>query len=365
MAVAVARTAAVVVEGLDAAAYTVPTDGPESDATLAWDSTTAVVVRARAAGETGLGYTYGPAAIAELIAGKLAGEVEGRDALHPQAAAAALERSLRNAGRPGMGAMALSAVDVALWDLKGRLLGVALADLLGRFHDAVPIYASGGFTSWPDERLREWAAQVAPTGRVKVKVGREPARDPRRLTVVREAAGEEVELMVDANGAFRPAEALGRAQLYADFGVTWLEEPVTSDDREGLRRVRDGAPGGLAVAAGEYGWDLAQLADLAPCVDVLQADVTRCGGVTSMLRVDGICRARSQPFSAHCAPAISAHVCAAMECAVHIEHFHDHVRVEGLLFEGVPEVRDGALPPDRDRPGLGLALRDDAERWRA
>jgi L-alanine-DL-glutamate epimerase-like enolase superfamily enzyme len=228
----------------------------------------------------------------------------------------------------------------------------------------VPIYTSGGFTSWSDERLVEWAAGAGQP-RVKIKVGRQPERDPHRLELVRRAVGDQVELMVDANGAFTPAEALGWAQRYAEYGVRWFEEPVTSDDRAGLRRVRDRAPAGMAIAAGEYEWDLARLDQLAGCVDVLQADVTRCGGITNLLRADGICKARALPFSAHCAPAISAHVCAAMECARHIEYFHDHVRVEGLLFEGCPEPAGGALRPDPARPGLGLELSPDAERWRA
>ena len=365
MAVAAGRAGKVEVADLDVAAYTVPTDGPESDATLEWDFTTAVVVWAHGGGETGLGYTYGASAVAELVESQLADVVAGADALHPQAAWAAVQRALRNAGRPGIAAMAVSAVDVALWDLKARLLGVSLADLLGRFHREVPVYASGGFTSWPDERLAEWATQGAALGRVKVKVGREPARDPERLRLVREAVGDDVELLVDANGAFTPAEALRWARRYAEYGVAWFEEPVTSDDRVGLRRVRDRAPAGMAIAGGEYEWDLPGLRELAGCVDVLQADVTRCGGITNLLRVDGICKARALPFSAHCAPAISAHACAALECARHIEYFHDHVRVERLLFEGTLDPAGGALRPDPDRPGLGLELRPDAERWRA
>src|ERR671936_2447483 len=113
----------------------------------------------------------------------------------------------------------------------------------------------------------------------------------------------------------------------------------------------------MAIAAGGYSWTLFDLERLTGAVDVLQADVTRCGGITGMLRADGLCKAHSLPFSAHCAPAISAHVCSAMECAVHIEYFADHVRAERQLFEGTLEPENGALRPDRSRPGLGLGLR--------
>jgi L-alanine-DL-glutamate epimerase-like enolase superfamily enzyme len=352
-----ATALAEVVERVTAQVRQVELDEPESDATLTWDSLTCIVVQVEAGGESGLGYTYGDESVARFVESKLAAEVEGADPLRPQAAWASMQRAIRNAGRPGVGAMAVSAVDVALWDLKAKLLGVCLADLLGRFHDAVPVYGSGGFTSLSGAELAEQLSGWRELGRVKMKVGREPERDPGRLRVAREAIGDEAELMVDANGAFRAKEALAWAERYSDFGVTYLEEPVSSDDRAGLRLVRDRAPAGMAVAAGEYAWDLFDLQELANCVDVLQADVTRCGGITNMLRADGICKARCLPFSAHCAPSISAHACAAMECALHIEYFADHVRAEGLLFDGTLEPEEGALRPDRARPGLGLELR--------
>jgi L-alanine-DL-glutamate epimerase-like enolase superfamily enzyme len=366
MAVASAQRTDVGVDRLDVSAYTVPTEEPESDATAEWDSVTMVVVEAHAGGEQGLGYTYGSTAVGRLIEEKLADAVEGADAMRPQAAWAAMQRSIRNAGRPGVGAMAVSAVDVALWDLKARLLGVALADLLPRFHDEAPVYGSGGFTSFDDSRLAGQLAGWAEMGilRLKMKVGRRPERDPHRLEVARGAVGVDAELFVDANGAFAPREALNWARRYAAYGVAYLEEPVSSEDRAGLRFVRDHGPPGMAIAAGEYEWTLAELADLAGCVDVLQADVTRCGGITNLLRADGICKARNLPFSAHCAPAISAHACCALECLAHVEYFHDHVRAESLLFDGTLTPNGGALRPDSTRPGLGIELkRPDAARY--
>lgn len=354
------------VERLEVSAYTVPTDSPESDGTLEWDSTTMVLVEASGGGERGLGYTYGDVSVGRFVESKLAGFVEGADAMRPPATWAAMQRAIRNAGRPGVGAMAVSAVDIALWDLKARLLDLPLADVLPRFHDAAPVYGSGGFTSYTLERLREqlgdWASEDIP--RVKMKVGRDPEKDPERVRAVREAIGDEVELMVDANGAYTRKQALYWAERFAGDGVTYLEEPVSSEDREGLRLLRDHGPGGLAIAAGEYGWTLPQLADLSGCVDILQADVTRCGGITNLLRVDGICKGRNIPFSAHCAPAVSAHACCAMETLAHLEYFHDHVRVEGLLFDGTLSPEGGYLRPDPSRPGLGLEFkRADAEQY--
>jgi L-alanine-DL-glutamate epimerase-like enolase superfamily enzyme len=347
--------------------FTVPTDEPESDGTLEWEATTIVVVELEAEGECGLGYTYGDRSVAAFVDSMLRPCLYEADAMRPPAAWATMQRAIRNAGRQGVGAMAVSAVDIALWDLKARLLGLCLADALPRFHDAAPVYGSGGFTSYSDarmyEQLREWREAGLP--RVKIKVGRDPERDPHRLALCREVLGDEVELMVDANGAFSPRQALRQLGAYADFDVAYVEEPVSSEDREGLRFVRERAPRGMAIAAGEYAWDLVGFAAVADCVDVPQADVTRVGGITNMLRADGVCRALQRPFSAHCAPAISAHVCCALESLLHLEYFHDHVRLERMLFEGTLDPEDGTLRPDSTRPGHGLTLRhEEADRWR-
>jgi L-alanine-DL-glutamate epimerase-like enolase superfamily enzyme len=360
----------VTLEGLNVAAYEVPTDAPESDGTLEWSSTTVVVVEVHAGGETGLGYTYGHEAAAKIIAGKLAGAIEGAQVLAPQAAWSKMAEVVRNSVNAGLCRYAISAVDVALHDLKAKLLGVSLADLLGRWHDGVDVYGSGGFTSYTLDGLQEQADGWMDAGfdRVKVKVAREPQADPERLTAVRDVIGDDVELMVDANGAFTPRLAISAAHnTYADHDVTWFEEPVSSDDLAGLRRVRDRAPNGMEIAAGEYGTDMFHFHRLleAEAVDVLQPDVTRCGGVTGVLHADGLAKARCLPISAHCAPAISAHVFSACETAVHLEYFHDHARLESILFDGTLSPTDGRLVPDGSRPGLGIELkRADAEHFR-
>ena len=359
----------IAVDGLDVAAYQVPTDRPESDGTLAWVATTIVVVHAHAGGRTGLGYTYGSIAAGELVRARLASVVQGRDALDLPGAWAAMRAALRNDGPFGLAGYALAAVDVALWDLKARLLGVSLVRLLGRRREAVPIYGSGGFCSYTPQELTEqlsgWAEEGIP--RVKMKVGRDPDADPERVRTARAAVGDDVELMVDGNGAYSAGRAVAAAERFGEQDVRWFEEPVSSDDVDGLRRVRARAPAGMAIAAGEYVTDPFGFQRLlaADALDVLQGDVTRCGGITGMLQADALCLAANRPFSAHCAPAISAHVLAAMQTALHIEYFHDHVRVERLLLDGALEPDGGALRPDPDRPGLGLELkRADAERFR-
>ena len=369
---ATALATEVAVDGLEVSAYEIPTDGPhgqECDGTLQWGSTTIVVVEAHGGGRTGLGYTYGPAAIGTFVEDKLADVVSGADALRPRTSWNAMQSRCRNAGTTGAVAMAISAVDNALWDLAARLLELPLVTLLGQVHDAANIYGSGGFCNYPRERLQEqlagWVEQAIP--RVKIKVGRRPPEDPGRVTWAREAIGDGAELMVDANGAYRVKEAQHWARWFADEGIVWLEEPVSSDDLHGLSQVRREGPPGLAITAGEYGWDVFDFQALlaGDCVDVLQPDVTRCGGYTAFLRADALCKARNLALSAHCAPGQSVHAVCACETAVHIEYFHDHVRIESLLFDGTLEPQPGGrLIPDLSRPGNGLELkRSDAEEY--
>lgn len=341
-----------------------PTDAPEADGTLSWDATTIVLVQARAGDHTGLGYSYTAGAAAALIEEMLSEAVVGTDALGPPAAWEKMRRAVRNIGYPGVAASAISAVDIALWDLKARLLGVALSTLLGRVRTRVPVYGSGGFTSYDPEQMERQLTGWIDRGitRVKMKVGSEPDRDPERVRHARSVVGERVELFVDANGAYERKQALALAQTFAEqAGASWFEEPVSSDDLEGLRLLRDRAPAGMNIAAGEYGYDLFYFRRMldAGAVDVLQADVTRCGGITQMLKVAALCAARGIRLSAHTSPTIHAHVCAAIELLAHVEYFHDHARIEELLFEGVPPLRDGALCPDPTAPGLGLTLRED------
>lgn len=357
------------VESVGVSAYVVPTDSPESDGTHAWDKTTLVLVEATAGGKYGLGFSYADTASARLADELLAGIVRDRDAMDIPASWVAMVRATRNLGRPGICSMAIAAVDACLWDLKARLLGLPLVKLLGAAREAVPVYASGGFTSYSIERLQEqlggWAAEGIT--RVKMKVGAHPEDDAARVRAAREAVGPGVELFVDANGAYGRKQALKQAEAFAELGVCWFEEPVSSDDLEGLRLIRDRGPAGMDIAAGEYGYDLCYFRRMleAGAVDVLQADATRCAGITGFLQVGALCQARSLELSAHCAPALHVHPCAALIPLRHIECFHDHARIERMLFDGAPTPVNGELHPDLTRPGLGLEFKsEDAERYR-
>ena len=352
-----------------ASAYKVPTDAPESDGTLEWNSTTLVLVEIEAGGQHGIGYSYADKATQVLIRDVLADAIEGRDAMDIPGVWWAMAAAVRNVGRRGVASMAISAVDNALWDLTAKLLDVPLVKLLGAVREAIPVYGSGGFTSYSDAQLREQLGGWADDGlaMVKMKVGREPQRDPARAKLARKAIGDGVQLFVDANGAYARKQALHLAQVFArEYDVTWFEEPVSSDDLDGLRMLRDRAPAGMDITAGEYGYDAGYFRRMlaAGGVDVLQADATRCGGITGYLGAAALCDAFHVPMSAHCAPALHMHPACATRASRHVEYFHDHVRIERMLFDGVPEPVDGRLHPDLSRPGAGVTFKHaDAKRY--
>jgi L-alanine-DL-glutamate epimerase-like enolase superfamily enzyme len=356
---------------LRSSAYRFPTDAPEADGTFEWNATTLVLVELDAAGETGIGYTYADAALLRLIDQHLRPLVEGAD---PMAIAGIRERlwdSVRNLGRSGLAACAISAIDSALWDLKAKCLGLPLVQLLGARRDAVPVYGSGGFISYGDDRLREQLSRwVEEDGCrwVKMKVGANAERDSQRVAAARDAIGG-AGLFIDANGAHSSRSAIAFAAQIAEQRVGWFEEPVSSDDLDGLREVRQGvgATGQpMDIAAGEYAYtpdDFRRLLQHG-AVDVLQADATRCGGITGFMQAAALCEAFHIDLSAHCAPALHRHVACAAPRMRHVEWFHDHARLEAQLFDGAPVLNDGLIAPEWDRPGHGLHFKHaDARRY--
>ena len=354
---------------LSARAYTIPTDFPEADGTASWTSTTIIVVDAEAGGQRGMGFTYSDATVADFINAKLAAVVSGHPAMDPPSAWRAMQKAVRNLGREGLAATAISAVDIALWDLKAVLLDRPLATVLGRYRDSVAIYGSGGFTSYDDGQLaRQLAGWVETEGCrfVKMKIGSEPERDPARVAAAKAAIGA-ASLFVDANGAYdRRQSQYMAAKFAAKQDVRWFEEPVSSDDLAGLRQVRDHAPAHMEIAAGEYGYTLDYFRRMlgAGAVDVQQADATRCGGVTGFLQAATLCEAFHTDLSAHCAPSVHLHLGCAAPRLRHLEWFHDHVRIEHMLFDGAPVPKDGMIAPDLSRPGNGLVFKQkDAARY--
>ncbi len=352
------------VEEVVTGVHDVPTDRPEGDGTLTWSSTTVVTVRVRAGGHQGLGWTYAGTGAAATVRDKLSGVVCGQSTADVAAINEAMVRACRNLGVPGEVACAISAVDVALWDLKARLLDVSLADLFGRARHDVPVYGSGGFTTYDDAtttaQLEHWVGEWH-LPRVKIKIGEswgaDTRRDLARVALARKVIGDGVELFVDANGAYSRKQAVRMGWALGEEGVVWFEEPVSSDDLDGLRQVRDSCP--ADVAAGEYGYTLGYFSGMlgAQAVDCLQVDVTRCGGYTVWLRAAAVAAGHHLEVSGHCAPNLHAHVALAVPNLRHLEYFHDHHRIENSLFEGALSPQGGALVPDPGRPGHGMTLR--------
>lgn len=348
------------VDRVTVSAYTIPTDlQPESDGTAVWKSTTLVLVEIDAGGKRGMGWTYESAAAAKLIEEQLADIVRGENALDTRAIWQRLTGAVRNTGRSGLASYAIAALDIALWDLRARLYDVALCDLMGLVREDVPIYGSGGFTSYDIPTLQAQLAGWAGAGirAVKMKVGREHEADPVRVAAARKAIGPDCHLFVDGNGGYDVAEAISIARRFAESDVTWFEQPVDHNDLDGTRRVREHAPPGMAISSGEYITDTSRAAPVAEVVDVLQADASRCGGYTGFLAIDGYCDVIRKPLSSHCGPMLHLHVAAASLRLRHMEYFHDHVRIEKMLFDGFIEPQNGMLRPDRGRPGHGLAFR--------
>ncbi|GAA1359968.1 enolase C-terminal domain-like protein [Streptomyces beijiangensis] len=353
-------------EQLTVSAYTVPTDAPEADGTSTWDTTKVVVVEARSGTTYGIGWTYAPLSAGALAEEQLAPAVLGSDVLDIAALHEAMCCAVRPVGRAGIASCAISAVDLALWDLKARVLGLPLVRLLGAARTSVPVYGSGGFTTYHDSHLASqlngWVhGQSIP--RVKIKIGefrgRSVPRDLERVRLARDVVGRHAELYVDASGGYHRKQAVRVGRELAAQGVGWFEQPVDPDDLAGLRLVRDAVT--CDVAAGAHVYGLPQFARLVSggAVDCLQIDATRCGGLTEFLRVAVVAQAHGLEVSATGAPHAHVHGAAAVPNLRHLEWFHDHARVESMFFDGVLDPTGGTVTPG-DSPGNGLSLRHDA-----
>ena len=315
-------------------------------------------MRVDAGGKTGIGYTYADLATAYFIEKKLKPLLHRQRIFNIPAINALLVKHIRNSGGTGIAMMAISAIDSALWDLKGKVLNLPLCKLLGQAKEAMLLYGSGGFTSYTKAQLQAQFHHWAEEGMMyfKMKIGGSVREERTRMQQAREVMPADAELFIDANGAYHPKQALLMAQTAADFNVTWFEEPVSSDDVAGLKFMKEHAPAGMNIASGEYGYNLSYFRNLlqAGAIDVLQVDATRCGGITGFLKAGSLAEAFHLPFSSHCAPALHLHAAVSLPSFYIAEYFHDHVRIENMLFDGVSPPVNGELRPDLQRPGLGF-----------
>jgi D-galactarolactone cycloisomerase len=275
---------------------------------------------------------------------------------------------VRGFGRKGLAFAAISSVDIALWDLKAKLFGVPLYRLLGPFTDRVPIYGSGGWTSYTEaELVREQTGYVERgIPRVKMKVakdfGRAEAEDVRRLAAVRKAVGDDVEIYVDANNGYYAKQAIGMARHLADYNVKWFEEPVLADDIAGLAAIARAID--IPVATGEHEYTRYGFRELIAQggADIVQPDVGRVGGVTEWMKVAHLAHAFNLPVAPHAVQLVHLHLACCTPNLKVVECLGTVEETDRLWYTEFPEQRDGYWSPYPDRPGLGLELSPDAVR---
>ncbi len=359
----------ILIKDLKVGAYKIPTLTHEADGTISWDSTTLVLVEIDAADVSGIGYTYAHHATTVVINNILKKIIVNANAFDIASLNAKMIAAIRNQGQTGIAMMAVSAIDNALWDLKAKLLNVPLCNLTGKAKESMLIYGSGGFTNYTKKQLQEQLGGWVADGiqHVKMKIGTDAAEDVERVRQARAAIGKDAKLFVDANGGYTIKQAIEKCNEFNNYNVCWLEEPVTSDNLEGLHFIRGQVPPAVNIAAGEYGYNLPYFYHMlnANAVDILQADATRCGGLTNFIKVAALAEARQIPFSSHCAPALHLHAAVGLPGFYIAEYFFDHARIENMLFDGVMQPVNGRIFPDLSRPGMGLEFKHkDAEKYK-
>lgn len=341
----------------------VPLARPVSSATHRITATHNIAVRLRSDNYVGFGYAVALAPaharaideIARDIASRLVGQPGHNIVLHWTSN----WEQLNFLGQAGPGVSALSAVDTALWDLHAQRLGLPLHRVLGSGTSDLPVYATGGWLSMTTEELIEEAASLRELGfrSYKMKVGMsDPRDDVERVGAVREST-EGLTIILDANQAWSPAEAIRVGRMLDQFGVAWLEEPVHAQDLEGSARVARAIE--TPVCAGETLFGPREIRRLieARAADIVNADLMRCGGITGLLRVAHMAAAHGIQFSPHTFLETSRHVAAATESSGPVEYvpaWWDRLFDEPFQFE------EGRILLT-DRSGIGLGLSEDAE----
>lgn len=343
-------------------------DGKLADPTRKVEAVGYVVVDvATDQGLHGYGITYdeqGAEAIREFIKHVFEPRMKGRNPLDSAVLYEENFHLFRGVGRKGLAFCAYSAVDLALWDLKGKILGLPVYKLLGGGRNVVPVYASGGWSSYTVDELVGEATMAVSRGynAVKIKVGveggRNPSEDLRRVKAVREAIGPGVKLMLDANNIWTSGTAVRFANQVKEYDILFFEEPVPADDMPGLARFRRGTD--VPLATGEHEYTRFGVRDLvvAGAVDVLQVDATKCGGYTETLRMNAIAQAWNITFAPHAMEHMHMHLLAAAPNGAFLERLLMFEPVVEKTFVNPPAPVNGMLRLP-DGPGLGLEYKLD------
>jgi L-alanine-DL-glutamate epimerase-like enolase superfamily enzyme len=310
-------------------------------------------------GLVGLGLTFFGAALTPALKAAvdgLAALVVGEDPNQTEAIAARCRRAAGSAGPGGIFTLALSAVDIACWDLKGKAVGRSVCSLLGGLRPRVPTYASGALMrAHPIAYLAEAGPRLRDMGfrQMKMQCGSEPtvAASIERVRVMREAIGPDVDLMCDINQLWSVNQAIEIGRSVEPYQLFWLEDPTTHDDYPGLARIADALA--TPIAAGEYHYGITPFRHLLEhrSIDVVMIDLLRVGGITQWMKVAGMAEAFNLPVVSHLVPELHVHLVAAVPNGLTVEYMPWTLR----LYEETPALDQGQLVVP-DRPGLGLAF---------
>ncbi len=284
----------------------------------------------------------------------------GVDPLPVEAVADRLRLAASSAGPEGIFTLAMSAIDIALWDIKGKALNQSVCSLLGGCRDRVLTYASGALTRPLNlEYLEEAGPRLVQKGfrQMKTQMGAEPTaqREVARIRVLREAIGEDIDLMCDINQLWNVNQAIDIGRRVEEYHLFWLEDVVARDDYPGLARVADALT--TPIAAGEYVYGIRPFRHMleARSIDIVMVDLLRVGGITQFRKVAGMAEAFNLPVVSHLIPEIQVHNIAAIPNGLTVEYMPWSLR----LFEDTPAIEDGEIVVP-DRPGLGLKFDQDA-----
>ena len=310
-------------------------------------------------GLVGLGLTFFGGALApalKVAVDTLARLTIGDDPTRTEAIAAKLRRAAGSSGPGGIFTLALSAIDIASWDLKGKAAGKSVCALLGDLRDSVPTYASGALMrQHPVDYLAKAGPRLVGMGftQMKMQCGSEPtvAASVERVRVMRESIGPDVDLMCDINQLWSVHHAIDVGHRISHYHLFWLEDPTAHDDYAGLARIADAL--GTPIAAGEYHYGIAPFRHLleARSVDIAMIDLLRVGGITQWMKVAGLAEAFNVPVVSHLIPEIHVHLVAAVPNGLTVEYMPWTLR----LYEETPAIEGGRLVVPK-KPGLGLAF---------
>tara|TARA_B100000949_G_scaffold15701_1_gene12208 strand:- start:643 stop:1749 length:1107 start_codon:yes stop_codon:yes gene_type:complete len=310
----------------------------------------------------GLGMTYASPGVIDVIENSLKSELVGKDPLDIEQLWNDMYWKVRGYGRKGIAFCAISAIDIGLWDLKGKYVNLPLYKLLGAYTDSVPVYGSGGWTNFSEKELLEEMTRYVSDGipRVKMKVGKDfgssEREDIERVAAVRKIVGDDVSIYIDANNGYYRKQAIYMAKEFEQFQVGWFEEPLIPDDIDGMAEISKATS--IPIATGEHEYTKYGFRDLISRggADIVQPDIGRVGGVTEWMKVAHLAHSFNLPVAPHALQLAHLHVACATPNLKVVEYMNVSLEGDKLWYVDFPKQKNGYWSPFHDKPGLGLEL---------